>query len=157
MKRYSDDEIREIYDRNIDMLYRIAYTFFKGDISKVEDAIQDVFLKVIDKNIRFESNEHEKAWFIVAIRNTAKNILKRKWNEDIELDFDIEDSNEEDNTIELILQLPDDYKIPIYLYYYENYSCTEIAKMLNKPENTIYSYLNRGRKKLKIMIEEEIR
>jgi len=26
---------------------------------------------------------------------------------------------------------------------------------MNVPENTVYSYLNRGRKKLKIMIEEE--
>jgi len=157
MKKYSDDEIRKIYDRNIDMLYRISYTFFKGDIAKVEDAIQELFLKVINKNIRFESLEHEKSWFIVAIRNIAKNMLKRKWNEDVELDFDVKDDRKEDNTIDLIMQLPDEYKIPIYLYYYEEYSCLEIAKMLDKPKNTIYSYLDRGRKKLKIMIEEEIR
>ena len=31
----------------------------------------------------------------------------------------------------------------------------EIAKMMGIPENTVYSYLSRGRKKLKIMIEED--
>ena len=155
VKKYSDKEIKDMNDRNIDMLYKITYTYFKGEISKVEDAIQDVFLKVIDKNIRFDSLEHEKAWFIVAIRNVAKNMLKRKWNEEVELDFDVSKDSLEDNTIELVMQLPNEYKIPIYLFYYESYSCKEIAKMMNVPENTVYSYLNRGRKKLKIMIEEE--
>lgn len=155
VKKYKDNEIKEMYDRNIDMLYKIAYTYFKGDIGKIEDVIQDLFLKVIDKNIKFESLEHEKAWFIVAIRNLCKNILKKKWNEDIELDFDIAEDDKEDNIINLVMQLPNEYKIPIYLFYYENYSCIEIAKIMKIPENTVYSYLNRARKKLKIMIEEE--
>ena len=155
MKKYTDKEIKDMYERNIDLLYKVTYTYFKGEMSKVEDAIQDVFLKVIDKNIRFENLEHEKAWFIVAIRNVCKNMLSRKWNEEVELDFDVSKDEKEDNTIDLVMQLPNEYKLPIYLFYYENYSCVEIAKMLKIPENTVYSYLNRGRKKLKIMIEEE--
>ena len=155
MKKYRDNEIKEMYDRNIDMLYKISYTYFKGDIGRIEDVIQDLFLKVIDKNIRFESIEHEKAWFIVAIRNLCKNLLKKKWNEEVELDFDVASEDKEDHVISLVMQLPNEYKLPIYLFYYENYSCVEIAKMMKVPENTIYSYLSRGRKKLKIMIEEE--
>ncbi len=155
MKKYTDKEIKEMYDRNIDMLYKVSYTYFKGDIGKIEDVIQDLFLKVIDKNIRFENNEHEKAWFIVAIRNLCKNLLKKKWNEEVELDFDVASEDKEDHVISLVMQLPNEYKLPIYLFYYENYSCVEIAKMMKVPENTIYSYLSRGRKKLKIMIEEE--
>jgi len=155
MKKYTDKEIKEMYDRNIDMLYKVSYTYFKGDIGKIEDVIQDLFLKVIDKNIRFENDEHEKAWFIVAIRNLCKNLLKKKWNEEVELDFDVASEDKEDHVISLVMQLPNEYKLPIYLFYYENYSCVEIAKMMKIPENTIYSYLSRGRKKLKIMIEEE--
>ena len=157
MAKYTDREIKEMYDRNIDLLYKVTYTYFKGEISKVEDAIQDVFLKVIDKNIRFDSLEHEKAWFIVAVRNVCKNMLKRKWNQEIELDFDVSKDSQEDNTIDLIMQLPDEYKLPIYLFYYEEYSCKDIARIMNVPENTVYSYLNRGRKKLKIMIEEDLK
>ena len=156
VQKYTDNEIREMYDRNIDLLYKVSYTYFKGKLSKVEDAIQDVFLSVIDKNIRFDSLEHEKAWFIVAIRNRCKNMLKRKWNEEIELDFDVSKDSHEDNTMELIMQLPNEYKLPIYLFYYEEYSCKDIARIMDVPENTVYSYLSRGRKKLKIMIEEEL-
>ena len=152
--KYQDDEIKDMYERNIDMLYKIAYTYFKGDKYKIEDAIQDLFLKVINKNIRFESINHEKYYFIVAIKNICKNELKRKWNQDVELDFDVEDEVKEDSIIDKVLNLPEKYKLPIYLFYYEGYSALEIAKILNTKENTIYSYLNRGRNLLKIELED---
>lgn len=155
MKKYTDIEIKDMYERNISRLYKIAYIYFKADNGKIEDSIQDVFLQVIDKNIRFTSLEHEKAWFIVSLKNRCKNILKRKWNEETELDFDVESSDENDNTLEKVLNLPEKYKLPIYLFYYEGYSCVEIAKMMNAPENTVYSYMNRGRNLLKLEIEEE--
>lgn len=157
MKKYTDSEIKEMYDRNIDMLYRISYTYFKGNMSMIEDVIQDLFLKVIDKKIKFENIEHEKAWFIVALKNMCKNILKSKWNQEIELNFDVQDNKSEDNIIEKVLNLPEKYKLPIYLYFYENYSCVEIAKMLSVPENTIYSHINRGKKILKLELEEELK
>ena len=34
MKKYTDREIKEMYDRNIDLLYKVTYTYFKGDITK---------------------------------------------------------------------------------------------------------------------------
>ncbi len=155
--KYTDLEIKEMYERNISRLYKIAYVFFKKDQGKIEDAIQDVFLKVIDKNIRFESLEHEKAWFIVSLKNVCKNVLKSKWNDETELDIEIESKETEDNIIEKVMNLPEKYKLPIYLFYYEGYSCVEIAKMLNTPENTIYSYMNRGRNLLKLEIEEDLK
>ena len=60
-----------------------------------------------------------------------------------------------DETLEKVLNLPDKYKTSIYMHYYEGYSCIEIAKLLHSKENTIYSYLHKGRKMLKDMIEGE--
>lgn len=155
-KKYTDNEIKEMYERNIDMLYKIAYTYFKGDKTKIEDVIQDVFLKVIDKNIDFKSLEHEKAWFIVSLKNRCKNILKSKWQNEVELDFDVSEEQKDDSLLERVLNLPEKYKLPIYLFYYENYTCVEIAKILKVPENTIYSNISRGRKILKIELEEDL-
>lgn len=126
---YTDNDIKMIYDRNIDMLYRIAYTYFKGDKAKIEDAIQDLFLKVIDKNIKFESIEHEKKWFIVAFRNVCKNMLKRKWNEETTIDFDIKDKNKDDGKINLLFNLMDTY-LMIDTYNMEN----------NEVDRIIYEY-----------------
>ena len=109
------------------------------------------------KNIRFENLEHEKAWFIVALKNICKNVLKKKWNDEVELETEIQSIDAKDETIEKVLNLPEKYKLPIYLFYYEGYSCVEISKLMEVPENTIYSLMNRGRKILKLEIEEELR
>jgi len=54
-----------------------------------------------------------------------------------------------------VLSLPEKYKIPVYLFYYEGYKTAEIAKMLGKPESTVRGLLHRGRKILKLELEEE--
>ena len=147
--------IEELYERNVDRMYKICFIFFKGNISNIEDAIQSIFVKVMEKNITFESLEHEKAWFIVATNNYCKNKVKHWWNKNKELDFDVEEKIKTDETLEKVLNLPEKYKTPIYMHYYEGYSCSEIAKLLKTKENTIYSYLHRGRLLLKEMIEGE--
>ena len=150
-----DQYIKEIYERNIEMMYKICFIFYKGNKSDIEDTIQSVFLKVIEKKIIFENLEHEKAWLIVSTNNYCKNKIKHWWNKNQELDFDIKEETKNDEIINKVLALPDKLKTPIYMYYYEGYSCVEISKILNINENTIYSYLHQGRKILKLMIEEE--
>ena len=51
-----------------------------------------------------------------------------------------------------MLALPDDYKLPVYLYYYEGYPTAEIAQMLGTANATIRSRLNRARHKLKLTL-----
>ena len=64
--------------------------------------------------------------------------------------------NYEDNTVlEAVLALPVKYRVPIHLYYYENYKTPEIAKILGKGESTVRSLLSRGREKLKVILKEE--
>jgi RNA polymerase sigma-70 factor (ECF subfamily) len=45
--------------------------------------------------------------------------------------------------------LPSKYRIPLYLYYYEEYSVREISECLRVKEGTIKSQLSRGRELLK--------
>ena len=132
--------IEELYERNVDRMYKICFIFFKGNKSNIEDAIQSIFVKVMEKNIVFDSLEHEKAWFIVATNNYCKNKVKHWWNKNVELNFDVLEENKIDQTLLEVLNLPDKYKIPIYMHYYEGYSCNEIAKMLKK--NMIEGDLN---------------
>lgn len=53
------------------------------------------------------------------------------------------------------MALPVKYRVPIHLYYYENYKTPEIAKILGKGESTVRSLLSRGREKLKVILKEE--
>ena len=48
-----------------------------------------------------------------------------------------------------VQSLPDKYRVPIYLHYYEGYKTREIAEMLGERPATINTRLDRGRDRLK--------
>ena len=156
---YTNREIINIYNRNVDTVYRISLMYLKN-IPDAEDAVQDIFLKLIHENHKFESLEHEKAWLITTSKNYCKNILKNWWRKKRNNINNIsEPSYTEnfpmDNTWQQVVKLPNKYKMVIYLYYYEGYSTGEISEILETKNSTIRSRLYRARKKLKIIIEEE--
>ena len=60
-----------------------------------------------------------------------------------------EESAELDNpskeVLEAVLKLPEKYRDVIYLFYYEGYTAVQIAKILGKKENTVYTWLSRAK------------
>ena len=58
-----------------------------------------------------------------------------------------------DELREAILALPEKYRVPIHLYYYEEYSVREIARLLHRTESAIQTQLQRGREKIKQKME----
>ena len=55
---------------------------------------------------------------------------------------------------EAVLLLPKNYRIAIYLFYFEGYSAKEIAAAMGKSENAVTLYLSRGRRKLKEILKD---
>lgn len=146
---YTDKDIADIYNRNIDMIYRLSFAYLKNS-NDAEDCVQDVFLNLYRSKKVFENFEHEKAWIIVTTANICKNKLKNFWTRRVtvgeiekSIDFEIDD------TLSTVMKLPAKYKDVIYLYYYEGYTCSKIAQMLEKPESTIRNHLSEARKRLK--------
>lgn len=152
-----DTTITDIYNRHVDMVYKICFILLKNT-NDTEDAVQSIFTKIIEKNITFESIEHEKAWLIVSSKNHCKNLLRHWWKKIIPFDNNLHDSSVSDDTssiLELVLNLPDKYKLPIYLYYYEGYSTDDIANILSLNPSTLRSRLKKGRELLKIELGGE--
>ncbi len=128
--------------------------------SETEDATQNVFIKFMRDSKEFETDEHIKAWLIVTAQNECKNMLKHWFrSKRDELDNVPEASYVDDDSkkdlMEKVFSLDEKYRLPIYLYYYEGYSTSEISEMLNIKHSTIRTYMAKGREKLKIMLEEE--
>ena len=103
---------------------------------------------------RFESDEHIKAWLIVTAMNVCKTMLKhwtKQKRDDSREVIDIPDTVSEKNyeLIQNILELPEKYKIVIYMYYYEGFSTSEISDFLKISESSVRSRLARGRNILK--------
>lgn len=142
-----------------DMVRRICFVQLKN-YHDVEDVFQDVFLKYILNDKPFDSEVHEKAWMIRvtinACRDNLKSFFKRKVssiNELVQEPSYIEESSF--YTLEAVLQLPQKYRNAIYLFYFEGYTAIEIADILGRKENTIYTWLSRGREQLKTALGGE--
>lgn len=141
---YPEREFASIYNQYIDMVYRLCFSFLKNK-EDTEDAVQSVFVKYWKGRKKFESEQHEKAWFIVTASNTCKDMLRQSWRNNVSMDNydfapDTEDSDHDDVYM-AIMELPEKYKTVVYLYYYEGYKTREIAQMLRKPSSTIRNYL----------------
>ena len=57
---------------------------------------------------------------------------------------------------ETIMCLPMDYRIVVYLFYYEEYSTKEIAKLLRVSQSTVTTRLHRARRQLRELLKEEL-
>lgn len=149
-----------LVSRYADMILRISYQYLKQTCD-AEDICQSVFVKYLTANLRFQSPEHEKAWIIRTTINACKDHLKSAFFrrtaplEEAEAIAAAPVQVPDTDLLDAMKRLPRNYRISIYLYYYEGYSAREIGTMLGKNEATINQYLSRGRRKLRTYLTEE--
>ena len=147
----TDKEIMDIYNRQVDTVYRICFSFMKTR-ADTEDMVQETFLRLMSNGTVFQSEKHEKAWLIVTASNVCKGALRRSWRKHTsieELPEIAQEGPELNPVLEAILALPRDQKTAVYMYYYEGYSSAEIAQALGCRQGTVRSRLSRARQALK--------
>lgn len=153
-------QAQRLVDLYADMILRISYQYLKQTCD-AEDICQTVFLKYISSNMSFDSIEHEKAWMIRTAINACKDHLKSAFfRRTITLEHvsQIAAPTIPDTwLLEAMKQLPEKYRISLYLYYYEEYSVQEIADIMGVSQSAAGQYLSRGRKKLRTIITDEER
>lgn len=145
----SAEDLNRVMDTYADMVRRICFVHLKNR-HDTEDVFQNVYMKYLLHEGSFESTEHEKAWFARVTINACTDWLRylshRRW---VPLEVVDEEKEALNNTsaelLEIVLKLPEKYRNVIYLYYYEEYSATEIAGILGKKENTVYTWLSRAK------------
>lgn len=154
-------ELQSIYERRFELAYRIAMLYIKNE-HDAEDIVQEIFVTLMEKNIEFRDEEHEKAWFIRTTRNRCKDVFKNNWWKRVELcDAEIERPLEkkqgetDSELIKQIMKLSPKYREVLYLFYYEEYKIKEIGQILHRKESTVQTQLSTARKKLKEMIEKD--
>ena len=147
----TEQEVNRAVEQYADMILRLCTVSLKN-IQDAEDVLQTVFLKYALSREAFQSAEHEKAWLIRVASNQCKDVLKSffrrhtvsleeaelPWTEPAQLDV-----------LEAVRALPKAYREVVYLHYYEGYTAPEIAGILRKNPNTIYTHLFRAKAMLK--------
>ena len=149
----SEQEANRAVERYADMVRRLCFVHLKSE-ADTEDIFKTVFLKYVTSDKRFESEEHEKAWFIRvtvnACRDLLRSFLRSRTVPQEELGALTAASPEEHREVlEAVLSLPGKYRDAVYLHYYEGYTAPEIAKLLGKNVNTVYTLLTRARQLLR--------
>lgn len=151
----TDEYINRIVKTYSDSLLKTAFAILKST-ADAEDAVQEVFLKLISKQPQFDNDEHEKAWLLRVTINISRNMLKSSASKNLPLTEDIPYSdNENSELLTVVLSLPQHYRTVIHLYYYEGYSIKEIAAIIKQPAATVGTRLARARKLLKCMLKGE--
>lgn len=153
IKMRSEQEINRAIERYSDTVRRLCMIHLKS-YADTEDIFQTVFLKYALSSVRFENEEHEKAWMIRVTINACKDLLKsffrsRTTSLDTLIDQPAPMEPEHREVLEAVLSLPQKYRDVIYLHYYEGYSAPEIGKILGRNVNTIYTLLARSRQMLR--------
>lgn len=146
------EEVASLYRRHVDMVYQICLMLMKN-VPDAEDAAQTVFRKMIEYPKPFRDHEHEKAWLIVTARNECKNQLKHWWRtrrvgeETLQKLTWVQKPDGE--LWDVILTLPEKYRMVLYLHYYQGYTAQEAAEILGKNPSTVRGWLVQAREKLK--------
>lgn len=159
--RFSNNDVlfSEYYEKYANYIYKIGYMYLKNS-HDAEEAVQHAFSKLYTYKKEFDTEEHVKAWLIRVTSNYCKNELKHWWKIKRE-DFDITNvitynrENDKTDIKNKVMNLPEKYKLPIVLFYYDGYDIKTISSIINKNENTVKTLLKRGKEKLKFSLESE--
>ncbi len=163
----SFDEVMRHYTPTV---YRIAFARL-GNAADCEDVTQDVFVRYFRADLTYESEEHRKAWLIHCAINctinfaTSAHMRHRGDIENIEnfaenetlsenvTENEFEKQELRRTVLKAVMQLPEKYRIPIHLFYFEDMPTAQIAQVTATRENTVRSQLTRARKLLKNILK----
>lgn len=140
-------------------LYSTAKTILYND-QDCADAIQETIIKSFSKIHTLRNEKYAKTWLIRILINECYTIL-RKTSRQIpleELPDAVQTPSEEftdfDEVHQAILSLKEELRLPIILYYFDDFSIREIAQLLKVSEGTIQKRLVRARNKLRNHLQE---
>ena len=135
---------------------------------ETDDLVQDIFIRAFRNLDRFRGDSLFSTWLhSIAVNTTLKHLKRRKTRLTVSLDdpdmgigdsIPASTSDPGDEAQSAVLKenirrqvegLPDKHKLVIVLYYFEEYSCEEIAKILGCSVGTVWSRLHYACKKLR--------
>lgn len=151
MNTRNETEVARVLQTYGNMLYRTAYLLL-GNPHDVQDALQEVLLRYMEKAPDFQSPNHEKAWLLRVTSNCCKDCLRFRMRHaciDLESLRELLPAPNKRQLAQELYALPAKYKTVLILFYFEGYSAKEIAQIVGLSENAVKKRLQRAREALK--------
>lgn len=168
-KKYFETLVKDTYS----MIFNLGLRLFNYNAQEAEDFTQEVYLQFFENYHKFDGKSKITTWLYSLALNLGLNKIRK--NKKIKLsnldniqekDFSTFE-NPEDNyqqkvnedkikktVLENLLQLQEEYRIPLILFYYEKLSYKQISEILKIPEGTIKSLIFRGKLILRSKIKD---
>lgn len=147
-------DIMELFQNYKNDVYRLAVSYTHS-IQEAEDVCQTVFLKLMEQ--KFIKPGKEKAWLMQVTANQCKSLLRSaRWKKTEPLGEETVSFDEQgyEDIWAAVMKLKPGYRAVVYLYYCEEYSTKEIAKLLKIKESAVTTRLSRARRILKEELKE---
>jgi RNA polymerase sigma factor (sigma-70 family) len=157
-----------LYQRYMDLVFGVCLKYFK-DAEQSKDAVMDIFEELHTK-LKQHEVDNFRGWLHVLARNyclmqlrSPRNMLTTEFNAEFMQSNHVEHlSNEALEKEEYFKQLegcietlPDDQKQSIELFYLQKKCYNEIAEITGFEWNKVRSYIQNGKRNLKLCIEEK--
>ncbi len=164
------DLLGELYSRHMHLVYGVALKYL-GDPDDAKDATMQIFEKLIAE-LPGQEIRRFKSWLYVLTKNHCLMDLRAKKSIDkrldgyktevefMESDQEMHPLDREDQSIEQALRdcvdkLKDQQKQCVELFYYKKMCYREISDSLGMAEKKVKSFLQNGKRNLKICLESK--
>ena len=147
-------DMDQLIHRYQNMVYGLALARTNSP-ADAEDVFQEVFLACFRSGKAFRDEEHRKAWLLRTTVNISRRFTASSWRrKTVPLSeqgaIPVLFREPEENLVwEAVQKLDDAYRLPIYLFYFQELSTAEIAKALSLRPGTVRMRLSRGRDMLR--------
>lgn len=159
IKLNKDKVFEDIVEEYSNSIIRLCY-LQTGEVHESEDLAQEIFLKIYKNLDKFKGNSSVYTWIYRITINTCLTYLKKKGKiiqEELDeniasnecLENKIIDNYSKEELRYWLFKTPTQYRIPLYMYYFEEMKISQIAEVLESNENTIKTRLKRGKEYIK--------
>lgn len=140
-------------------LYSTAKTILKND-QECADAIQETIAKAFSKLDTLRNDSYAKTWLIRILINECYTLLRKSRKlvslEGMSAAAEMEADQKQDysDLYRAVNSLKEELRMPVILYYIEDFNVKEIAQILEITEGAVQKRLARAREKLKRILQE---
>lgn len=156
----------KLYNKYMHLVYGVCFSYFKEE-EQSKDAVMQIFEELI-KKLRVHQVQNFKSWLhvltrnhcLMALRKSARNPMVAIEDNFVEngefVHLDIDDTKETQLTImeKCMETLSEEQRISVDLFYLQEKCYKEVAEITGYDIQKVKSYIQNGKRNLKICIEK---